>query len=139
MAATSFPALLDGVAAQLDAIPGLNVNAALVDANMPVALVSLPSVPTYYEVAGKASFGVDIAVMVFVSKAIDQVGLRTLAAFADASSATSIIQALSVDSTQGGTVDASFVSDFNGLSPAEIAHYGYVGGIWTLKCQARGK
>jgi hypothetical protein len=139
MAAVTLEGLMDGIASRLGAISGLNVNADLTEDNLPVALVSLPGIPNYHGAFAHGRFMVDAwPVLLFVRKDIDQVGIRTLAGFADLSGSTSIHAAIEADRTLGISGVDCIVVGFRPLDAGEVNRYGFVGGEFTLKVIAQG-
>lgn len=138
MAATTLVALMDGIQTRITGL-GVNINVPLTDDNMPVALIGLPSIPDYHGSFGHGTFLLEPTITVFFGRQISEVGLRQLAALADIAGTSSIHAAIEGDRSLGTAVDDCIVASFRALDASEINHYGFVGGVFTLKVAARGK
>lgn len=140
MAAAKLVPAMDAVIAVLETIPGLRVNEALSDQmTSPLAIVGIPIITKYHGTFAHGSFEGVLPVSIVVGKAIDQVGLRRLAAFLDVAGSSSIHAAIEFDKSLGGKVDSCSVIDFRGLTAGDqLGGLGFVGAVINLMLIAKG-
>lgn len=139
MAATKLTDIMDAIVTAIDTIAGLNVNVPPADANMPVGIVHLPNINQYHATFHHGKFEGDMAVTILVGKAIDQVGLRQVAAFADVAGTSSVHAAIETDTTLGGVVESCTISNFAPLDGnTELGRLGFVGVTFTLMVIGKG-
>jgi hypothetical protein len=139
MAATRLTDAMDAIVAAVGAISGLKVNLTPTDANMPLALVHLPNITKYHSTFHHGKFDGEMAVTILCGKQIDQVGLRQVAAFADAAGASSVHAAIEADVTLGGVVENCIVQSFAPLDGnSELGRLGFVGVTFTLMVIGKG-
>lgn len=131
--------IMEGIETRLKTIAGLRVTEYIADQiNPPQAIIGVPDIPEYRTTFGRGRFGLEPEVTVLVSAALDRVGQRALAEFANVTGAKSIPAAIEADRTLGGVVEECFVLSFRVLGFEEVGAIGYYGGVFQLKTVAKG-
>lgn len=132
--------IVNGVAARLSTIPGLNVTAYFRGSfTPPVAVVGVPAIPEYHTAMGRSSFfQVEPQIHLFTSAATDEAGQRDLAKYANPSGSYSVKAAVETDRSLGGVVHDCIVREFRPLNLEEYSALNYFGGIFTLQVTAKG-
>lgn len=139
MAAPTIAEIMLGIEARLATIAGLRVSEIVPDAiHPPCAVVGVPPIPSYRIAMARGAYEVAPTVTVLVSAALDRVGQLALAAYANPTGAGSIPAAVEGDRTLGGVVADCVVESFRPMGLEEVGLIGYYGGVFTLKCIARG-
>lgn len=140
MAAPTILQIMDAIEARLSTISGLRTSPIDPDqVNPPFAVVGVPPIPEYRTTFGRGRFSIEPTVTVGTSRAIDRVGQRALAEYAEVSGAKSIAAAIEGDRTLGGIVEECFVISFEPISTLDVGVFGYYGGIFQLRVVAPGK
>lgn len=139
MAAPSIPEIMSGVATRLQTITGLHVAEVHTgQVTTPMAVVGVPTIPSYRLAMRRGTFEISVAVHVFVSAAVDVVGQTAIAAYANPTGSSSIVAAIEGDRTLGSKVDDCFVESFRPFGIDEVNTVGYWGGLFTLFVAAQG-
>lgn len=132
--------IMDGLEARLATISGLRVSdVSPGQISPPCAIVGVPAITSYHATFGSGRMTLDdLTVTVLVSAAIDRVGQKKLAGYANPTGSTSIKAAVEGDKTLGGVVDDCIVVSFRPLGLDEVGVIGYFGGIFQLRAIAIG-
>jgi hypothetical protein len=132
--------IMDGIETRLATISGLRVSdVSPGQINPPCAIVGVPAITSYHATFGSGRMTLDdITVTVLVSAAVDRVGQKKLAGYANPTGSTSIKAAVEGDKTLGGVVDDCIVVSFRPLGLDEVGVIGYFGGIFQLRAIAIG-
>lgn len=133
--------IMDGLEARLATITGLRVSdVSPGQINPPCAIVGVPPVDNYH-----ATFGANgrvtldsVTITVLTSAAVDRIGQRLLAGYANPTGDTSVKAAIEADKTLGGVVDDCIVTASRPLGLEEVGVIGYFGGVFNLRVIARG-
>jgi hypothetical protein len=147
MAEIDLTAIMDGLEARLATISGLRTSDVVPDQiNPPHAFVGVPPVPEYHGAMRMGLTRLEVPVWVMVSAALDRIGQRLLASYANPSGVTSIRAALEAADpdgrkTLGGVpgVQDVMVRDFRPLGREDLGAIGYFGGIWTVLVEIDGR
>lgn len=130
--------VMEGIEARLATIEGLQYSEYVPDqVNPPHAFVGVPEIPDYDETFGRGVYRVAPTITVLTSAALDRVGQRALAEFANPSGTKSIPAAIDADRTLGSVVDDCKVTGFRPLNVEEVGVIGYYGGEFQLDVLAR--
>jgi hypothetical protein len=139
MAAPAITDVMTALEMALEGIAGLRVADVVPDQmTPPVAFVGVPEIAEYHSTFGPGFFTLSPTITVLVSAALDRIGQRKLASYADPASTTSIRRAVEADMTLGGVVSQAWVQDFRPLGLEEVNAIGYYGGIFTVTVVAQG-
>lgn len=137
--APTITAVMSAIETRLATIAGLRVADIVPDQiNPPQAIVGVPEIPQYHQSMGMGKFRLEPTVTILVSAALDRVGQRNLAGYANPTGAQSVRAAIEGDRTLGGTVDDCVVTAFRPLGMEEVGAIGYYGGVFTLAVIATG-
>ncbi|RZQ59834.1 hypothetical protein [Amycolatopsis suaedae] len=137
--APSLTQIMDGIETRLKTIPGLRVTAYVADQiNPPAAVVGVPDVPEYRLTMGRGRFELRFTVTVLVSAALDRVGQRALASYADVAGPNSVPAAIDGDRRLGGLVEECHITSFRVLGLDEVGQIGFYGGEFAVRVVAPG-
>jgi hypothetical protein len=133
MAAT-LEQIMEAVEGRLLTIEGLRAGAFVPSqVTPPMAVVGVPAVADYRgSLQGRLRSSLAPSITVFTSAALDRVGQRWLARFADPDGEWSIPRVISEDRTLGGLVSDILVASFEPLGIEDVGVIGYYGGRFTL-------
>lgn len=133
-------AVMAGVAARLETIPGLRVASYTPDQiNPPAALISVPEVTDYTAAMRGATVLLDVTVAVLVSAANDRAGQLALADYADPAGPSSVAAAIWADRTLGGVVNDCHVTTFRSYGLTEVGQVAMYGGEFVIRVIASGR
>lgn len=132
--------IMDGLETRLATISGLRVSdISPGQISPPCAIVGVPPVTNYHATFGSGRMTLDdITVTVLVSAAVDRVGQKRLAGYANPTGSTSVKAAVEADKTLGGVVDDCIVVSFRPFGLDEVGVIGYFGGVFQLRAIAIG-
>lgn len=132
-------AIMDGLEARLATISGLRVSdVSPGQINPPCAIVGVPDIPDYRITMRNGYALLTFQVTVLVSAALDRVGQKKLAGYADFTGANSIRTAIEGDDTLGGAASECVVDSFRPLGLEEVGTIGYFGGVFNIRVVAQG-
>jgi hypothetical protein len=140
MTAVPLNDLVNGLAVQLEAVPGLSVDRYFSGQIVPPkAIVGVPAVPDYWTSGRGATYTAEVSVYLFVASAMSIEAQAQLAEYADPAGARSIPAAIHADKTLGGLAADSIVREFRPLNLDEYGAFQYYGGVFTIQIFARGR
>lgn len=137
--APAIAAIMLAIEDRLKTINGLRTSDYVPDQlNPPVAIVGVPPISNYHATMGRGRFTLEPTITVIVSGALDRIGQRALADYADPTGERSIRAAIEGDKTLGGLVDDCIVVSFRPLGQEAVGAINYIGGEFTLRVVASG-
>lgn len=130
---TPLQAILDALAASLDAIPGLRVFGYTPDQIAPpTAIVQLPRSIDFDLTYNRGADTYVVPVLLLVGKVSDRASSANLASYLDAAGPTSVKAAIEVDDTLGGLIDDCRVTGATGIGSYTFAGVEYLGAEFNL-------
>lgn len=132
--------IMDGIEDRLKTIAGLRVSDVTPDQIVPpCAIVGVPAITEYHATFASGRMRLDeLTVTVLVSAAVDRIGQKLLAGYANPTGDTSVKAAIEADKTLGGVVEDCVVLSFRPLGLADVGVIGFYGGIFQLRAIATG-
>ena len=131
--------VMDGLEARLATIPGLRVSdVSPGQINPPCAVVGVPDIPDYRLTFSNGYAALTFTVTVFTSAALDRVGQKALAGYADFTGAGSVRTAIEGDKTLGGVAQDVTVDSFRPLGLEDVAAIGFFGGVFAVRVITTG-
>lgn len=137
--ASTITAIMDGLETRLATISGLRVSdVSPGQINPPCAIVGVPDIPEYRLTMRNGYANVTFTITVLVSAAVDRIGQKRLAGYADFTGSGSVRTAIEADKTLGGTVQDTVVDSFRVLGLEEVGVIGYFGGVFNVRVITTG-
>ncbi len=134
---TPLSAILDALAAALEAIPGLRGYAYVPDVLAPpAAVVQLPTAIDFDVTWGRGADAYRVPVLLVVGAASYRAAHAALASYLDAAGPTSVKAAVEADSTLGGLVDDARVVRADGIGSYSFGATEYAGALFTIAITA---
>lgn len=126
--------IMAAIETRLQSIQGLRVSDVIPSQiTASEAVVGVPPIPNYQTSLAMGRPELEPTILVLVSKVVDRVGQRKLAAYASPTGPQSIPEVIQADRRLGGVVSDCYVRSFQPLGLQEVGVLGFFGGLFTLR------